>query len=144
MARTEIERTVQPSLFDRLTDLHPGEPEGRLPTRDESERDFRRAVERDVEALFNTRRTINVAPESCPELHNSVHEFGLIDTTAIPVGTARGRDRLVNAMADAIARFEPRLGEPRVRLLEADQVKSPQVRFVLEATLRMDPDPEQV
>ena len=34
-------------------------------------------------------------------------------------------------------RFEPRLGQPRVRLVEADQAGAPQMRFVIEATLRM-------
>jgi type VI secretion system protein ImpF len=31
-----------------------------------------------------------------------------------------------------------------VRLLDADQVKAPQVRFAVEATLRMDPSPERI
>ena len=144
MARTEIERTVRPSLLDRLTDNElaiAGDPSI---TREESERRYRIGVQRDVEALLNTRRRMHPAPEWCPELRSSLFDFGLIDTTSIPVGTKSGRDRLLSALQDAIARFEPRLGQTRVRLLEAEQLRAPQLRFVVEAVLLMDPGREDI
>jgi type VI secretion system protein ImpF len=144
MARTEIERTVRPSILDRLTDSTPGLAADPPITREESERRYRQSVERDVEALLNTRRTMIPAPEWCPELRRSVYDFGLVDTTGIPVGTKAGRDRLLSALQDAIERFEPRLARPRVRLIEAQQVRAPQIRFVVEAVLVMDPGREDV
>src|SRR4030095_14726262 len=113
MARTEIERTVRPSLLDRLIDGEPGLAADPPITREESERRYRSSVERDVEVLLNTRRTMIPAPEWCPELRRSVYDFGLIDTTGIPVGTKVGRDRLLFALQDALERFEPRLGRAR-------------------------------
>ena len=104
MARTEIERTVQPSLMDRLTDLEPAIVAYVPVSREESERAFRKSVERDVEMLLNTRRTMVPAPEGLAELRNSVHEYGLIDTTGIPVGTKSGRDRLLEALRETIDR----------------------------------------
>jgi len=142
--RTEIERTVQPSLLDRLTDEHPSVPADPATSRSESESAFREAVQRDVEWLLNTRRTMVVVPPYCPHVRASVHEFGLPDTTGVPVGTPDGRNFLVAAMQDALERFEPRLGNPRVKLVEADQGRAPQLRFTVDATLRMDPSPEQV
>lgn len=144
MGRTEIERTVRPSLLDRLTDPEPGLAADPPVTREESERRYRRSVERDVEALLNTRRTMYRAPEWCPELRRSVYDYGLLDTTGMPVGTKQGRDRLLTALQDAIERFEPRLAQPRVRLIDAQQVRAPQIRFVLEAALIMDPGREDV
>ena len=144
MARTEIERTVRPSLLDRLTDSQPGIAADPPITREESERRFRLGVQRDVEALLNARRTMIPAPDWCPELRRSVYDFGLIDTTSIPVGTKAGRDRLLSALQDAIARFEPRLAQTRVRLLDAQQLRAPQLRFVVEAVLVMDPGREDV
>lgn len=144
MARTEIERTVRPSLLDRLTDNEPGIAADPPITREESERRYRLGVQRDVEALLNTRRTMIPAPDWCPELRRSVYDFGLIDTTSIAVGTKAGRDRLLTALQDAIARFEPRLAQTRVRLLDAQQLRAPQLRFVLEAVLVMDPGREDV
>jgi len=144
MARTEIERTVRPSILDRLTDSEPGLAADPPITREESERRYRMAVERDVETLLNTRRTMVPAPEWCPELRRSVYDYGLIDTTGVPVGTKAGKDRLLSALQDAIERFEPRLAGPRVRLLDAQQVRAPQMRFVVEAVLVMDPGREDV
>jgi len=144
MARTEIERTVRPSLLDRLSDGEPGFAADPPITQEESERRYRVGVERDVEALLNTRRTMHPAPDWCPELRQSVYDFGLLDTTGIPVGTKSGRDRLLRSLQDAIERFEPRLAQPRVRLIDAEQVRAPQVRFVGEAVLVMDSGREDV
>lgn len=144
MARTEIEHTVTPSLLDRLTDDAPRVSIDAPMTRAESERAYRRCVERDVEDLLNTRRTMFPAPDALAEVRHSVYDYGLIDTTGIPVGTADGRDTLLAALRDAIVRFEPRLAETRVRLLEADQGSAPQLRFVVEAVLLMERERQQV
>jgi type VI secretion system protein ImpF len=73
-----------------------------------------------------------------------VHEFGVPDTTAVSVGTLDGQHELEKMLQEALERFEPRLANPRVRILDADQVSAPQVRFTVEAVLRMDPSPEAV
>lgn len=144
MARTELDRAVSPSLFDRLTDLAPREVADHTLSREESAAAFRRSVQRDVEALLNTRRTIVPVPAGCTEVLRSVHEYGLHDTTGIAVGTVEGRRRLTDDVQDSLKRFEPRLMNVRVVLVESSQLKAQQVRFTIEATLRMDPSPEQV
>lgn len=144
MARTELDRAVQPSLVDRLTDL---EPKSRLDSpssRDASERAYRASVQRDIEWLLNSRRTMWPAPLGLQEVHHSGYEYGLVDTTALFVGSPEGRSSLREAVEDTIARFEPRLTNVRVKLVDADQKSAPQLRFVIEALLRMDPNPEQV
>jgi type VI secretion system protein ImpF len=144
MARTELERTVQQSVIDRLTDTSPREPRDPLMSRDETERDYRISVQRDLEWLLNSRRTIvRIGPEH-REVRKSVHEFGITDTTGLAVATPAGRAALTEEIRDAIARFEPRLMNVRVKMSDVNQVKSPQVRFTIQATLRMDPSPEQV
>lgn len=142
--RTELERTVLPSLLDRLTDEAPQQPADAPVTPEASVQAFRAAVQRDVAWLLNTRRTIVQVPTAYGELLRSVHEFGVPDTTAVPIGSKQGRDSLVASLQDALERFEPRLGTPRVRIVEIAQVHAPQVRFTVEATLRMDPSPEAV
>jgi type VI secretion system protein ImpF len=144
MARTELERSVQPSLIDRLTDLEPRRPSDPSLSRDESERLYRASVQRDLEWLLNTRRSIVMVDKDQVEVSRSVHEYGVVDTTGRAVATVEGRNRLTDDVRDAIARFEPRLTNVRVVMRQADQVSSPQIRFVIEATLRMDPNPEQV
>jgi type VI secretion system protein ImpF len=142
--RTELERTVQASLLDRLTDERPTQPADARQSREESVRLYREAVQRDVAWLFNARRSILEVPEAYVELLRSVHEFGVPDTTGIPVSTMDGQELLESMLQEALERFEPRLANPRVRLVDADQVSAPQVRFTVEAVLRMDPSPEAV
>ncbi len=144
MARTELERAVQPSLVDRLTDLAPRERLDPMATRDGSERAYRASVQRDIEWLLNSRRTMWPAPPGLDEVHRSAYEYGLVDTTALFVGNPEGRRTLQDAVEDTIRRFEPRLANVRVKLIDADQKSAPQLRFVIEALLRMDPNPEQV
>jgi type VI secretion system protein ImpF len=144
MARTELDRAVLGSIFDRLTDEDPQSTVSSAVSREESTRRFRRSVQRDLEHLLNTRRTIVPVAEHFTEVRRSVHEFGVPDTTGVPIGTADGRERLTAELRDAINRFEPRLVNVVVRITESDQINSPQVRFAVEATLRMDPTPEQV
>jgi type VI secretion system protein ImpF len=144
MARTELDRAVRPSLFDRLTDEAPREPADRQTSPAESALVYRRAVQRDVEALLNTRRAIVPVPAGCVEVRRSVHEYGIGDSTGIPVGTTEGRKRLTDDVRDALVRCEPRLTNIRVVLVEASQLNAQQVRFSIEATLLMDPSPEKV
>jgi type VI secretion system protein ImpF len=142
--RTEIERTVRPSLLDRLTDDAPGDRAEAPTTREESARAYRASVLRDVEWLLNARRTAEPAPAALRQVRRSVYEYGLPDTLALPIATREGRERLVQWIEQTLAAFEPRLAEVRVALVGAEQAQAPQVRFAVSATLRMDPNPERV
>jgi type VI secretion system protein ImpF len=144
MARTELDRNVQPSLLDRLIDESPRESADVPKSHEESARLFRISVQRDVELLLNTRRSIVPVDTMFGEVRNSVHEFGLPDTTGSSPGTPEGRKRLTDDVRDTILRFEPRLANVSVRLSESDRIKTPQVRFLVVGTLRMDPTPEQI
>lgn len=143
--RTELERSVLPSLLDRLTDEAPDSAADPAPSFEASARAFREAVQRDVEWLLNTRRSMVPVPDRLAELRGSVFTYGLEDTTGLAVNTPDGRKRLHAMMQEALRRFEPRLADLRVRLVEqADAGGAPVVRFTVEATLRMDPSPERV
>ena len=145
MPRTELERAVQPSLLDRLTDLDPAVPADPPTTREATARAFRASVRRDVEWLLNSRRTIVPAPDACPELRRSVYEFGLVDTTSISAD--HGGEVLLDLLRDTLARFEPRLANVVVRAADGEGpagTRPMHLRCVVEGTLLMDPSPEQV
>jgi len=144
MARTELDRAVQPSLLDRLTDEALRDSVDHTTTREASARAFRNSVQRDVEWLLNTRRTIVATTSLHPELQHSVHQFGLPDSSGLSFSNIEGRKQLTDDITDTLRRFEPRLMNVVVNLTEADMVKAPQVRFSITATLRMDPSPEQI
>ncbi len=142
MRRTEHDRAVLPSVLDRLTDFEPGQSSDAPVTRDESERAFRRAVQRDVEWLLNTRRSMLRAGAAQPETHASVLEYGLRDTTGVLIAGSDGPEQLLTFVRDSLRRFEPRLTNVVVSL--RDQNHPLEVRFAIHATLRMDPTPEQI
>ena len=145
MTRREIERTVQGSLIDRLTDFEPkSSVEGRTGYL-ESVRQFKAGLQRDLEWLLNTRRIPISAPEELEEVDHSVYHYGLPDLTSISRDSPEARDRLRRRVEDAIASFEPRLANVNIIMLEVEgEQHRRELRFHVEGTLLMDPTPEQV
>lgn len=141
MARTEIDRAVLPSLLDRLTDQQPAQPADPPVSREESARRFRESVQRDLDWLLNSRRTIRTAAEES-EVARSMHEFGLPDFSSRTRSDAGWQARLIDDLTDTIRRFEPRLDNVLVSLSDGSDLQ--RVRFSITATLIMDPSPEQV
>jgi type VI secretion system protein ImpF len=145
MSKREIERTVQPSLLDRLTDYEPrSNAEGRVGYL-ESVRQFKNGLQRDLEWLLNTRRIPIPAPAELEELTRSSYHFGLPDVTSISRDSHEARDGLRRRVEDAIALFEPRLTNVRIGVVEMEgEQHRRELRFHVEGTLLMDPTPEQV
>ena len=145
MAAPGAERTVRPSVLDRLVDDAPREPADSPTTLAESARAFRAAVLRDVEWLLNTRRIAVPAPDSCPEVQRSVYHFGVPDVTSMSSDSDPARQRLLRQVEECISTFEPRISGVRVSpAVVRDEEGGRRIRFVVEGTLRMDPGPERV
>jgi len=144
MARTELDRAVLPSLLDRLTDEAPLQASDPPTTREESARRFRQSVQRDLDWLLNTRRTIVAAAADVPEVANSVHQYGLLDFTGMTTSHANWRERLIDDVRETIRLHEPRLTNVTVNMVSDGATHSHHVRFSVTATLLMDPSPEQV
>ena len=144
MARTEIERTVRQSVLDRLVDLEPGTPDPAT-SYAASVRQMKQALKRDLEWLLNTRRTITPVPESFEEVPRSLFVYGLPDISSMARDAVETRTSLLREVELAIAHFEPRLTDVRVAIVETEGPNATrELRFVVEALLRMDPNPEQV
>jgi type VI secretion system protein ImpF len=145
MTKREIERTVQPSLLDRLTDYEPrNSAEGSIAYM-ESVRQFKAGVQRDLEWLLNTRRIPVLAPEELEEVNGSVYHYGLPDLTSISRDSPEERALLLRRVEEAISQFEPRLANVRVAAVEMEGENfRRELRFHVEATLLMDPTPEHV
>lgn len=144
MARNEVERTVRPSVLDRLMDDEPGLAADRHLTWAQSVERYKVSVLRDLEWLLNTRRIAEEAPVELEELQASVYHFGVPDISSLSADAPRDRQRLAQRLKDAIRIHEPRLADVRIRIPERDEGPNRLVRFVVEGTLRMEPNPEQV
>ena len=136
--------TVTPSLLDRLIDLEPRQAEDSSSTRAQSVRRLRLAVRRDLEWLLNTRRIPDEAPESMPELSQSLYNYGLPDFSAVSLNSPRDRDWLLLEVERTVSLFEPRLRDVRATVIETPGLSTRTLHFQIEAMLQMDPAPEQV
>ena len=146
MSKREIERTVQPSVLDRLTDNDPRTSADPRTTYAESLRQFKTSVQRDLEWLLNTRRTPTPASDDdYEELANSLYNYGVPDITSLSRDSMDSRSWLRKQLEDALSAFEPRLANVSIDIVEVDgEAHRRELRFVVDATLRMDPTPEHV
>jgi type VI secretion system protein ImpF len=138
-----IEPNVRLSILDRLLDYQPGI--GDAPATWTASVDALKAsLVRDLEWLLNTRRIAEPAPDHYPEVQGSVYHFGLPDITSRSADSVAVQQGLARDIEEVLHIFEPRLTEVRVILREPGEKGSRLARFVIEALLRMEPNPERV
>jgi type VI secretion system protein ImpF len=137
----EEERPVQQSVLDRLIS---DDTDGSAITRSQSVRELKAAVRRDLEWLLNSRAIADPPAESLPELRASAYTYGLSDITSLSADDPKARARLRHMIEDAIRIFEPRLAGVQVTEAATATRDLRQLRFSIQALLKMDPTPERV
>jgi type VI secretion system protein ImpF len=131
-----------PYLFDRLTDDPASPRDGVRMTL--SVRELERNVLRDLEALLNTRRTIDTASlDEHPNARQSVLGYGLEDFSSSCVSGSNDRDRISRRLEAAIVTHEPRLKCVQVTI-DAKSSSAQQLRFSIKALLCVSPLQEPV
>ncbi len=145
MSTREFEPTVRQSILDRLVDTAPQLRADPPQSWRESVRALRESVMRDLEWLLNTRRVIQPAPSSMPQLQSSVYNFGLPDISSHSRESDETHSLLLRQIEECISTFEPRLTAVHVIAREAGEGETRhRVRFVIDALLKMEPDPERI
>jgi len=144
MAKPLSENRAQPSILDRLLDDDPSRSQDPFISPAQTIRNYRAAVRRDIEALFNTRCSVEEAPEGMEEAQRSLYGYGLRDFTHLSVTSARHRQDLSRMLQRALEFFEPRLLEPNVTVVESKAGDRRTVTFHITAMLHLDPAPEPV
>lgn len=132
------------SVLDRLIDEEPkSSVEGPM-TRAESLRRLKSAVRRDLEWLLNAREPVQPPPEGAAQLEKSVYCYGLPDLCSLNLASTRNRSDLARLMEGMIAIYEPRLIGTKVSLAASAPGPMPQLHFVIEGLLAIDPMPEHI
>lgn len=119
------------SLLDRLLDDSSDD-------RGQSLRALHAAVRRDLEALLNARRPWASIPDAFAPLRGSILGYGLPDFAAGAFNAPAAREALCREIAQAIRRFEPRLGDVSVDLVDRKDSMDPILRVRIAATLRAE------
>ncbi len=143
MPRNESRVRITPSVLDRLIDHETGVTSEPPASRLKNLRDLKRAVQRDLEWLLNTRRAVDDLPADMPEVIRSVATYGLPDFTAASLKSPAEQERVRRALEEAISLFEPRLRDVTVTLEPLDE-EAPSLRFHVDGYLRVEPEPEPV
>ena len=128
------------SILDRL--MRDSSPEAQ--SWDASVEAFKANLLRDLEWLLNTGETGDPAVAPYTELERSIYNYGLPDYASMSAEAASTPARLRSRIEREIELFEPRLKDIRVSLANEGTSAFRGMRFVIEATLRLDPDPERV
>jgi type VI secretion system protein ImpF len=140
----EAQRAQLP-LLDRLIDDAPDLERDPPLSAAEAVGVLRRSVRRDIEALLNARRRWRSWPAGYAELAVSPVGYGIGDFTAGAFNDPAQRDRLRAEIEATIRRFEPRLAQVRVVLLDsANDLLESTLRLRIEALLQVEPAPEPV
>ena len=141
--RFDNDVTVTPSVLDRLIDLDPRSSHESPRSRSNSLKELKQSVARDLEWLLNSRRTVVEIPETLEEVNNSLAVYGLPDVVGLDIENPNEQDRLVKAIENALAVFEPRFIAPKVTMEPISNVDRV-LKFRIEATLDIEPTPEPV
>lgn len=143
------EPLVRQTVLDRLIggDLlyEGGSDRGRPPRSwEESVGLLKQNVLRDLEWLLNTRQTASPAGPEHPNLRRSAFNYGLRDIATFSADASTTPGELRRTIEDTIELFEPRLTDVRVTLVDPGSSTDRRVQFLVEGTLRTDPEPERV
>jgi len=131
-------------LLDRLLDADPDATELPVPSAAEALEHLHRAVRRDLEALLNSRRRRVPLPSHLRELPSSLINYGIPDPGSGAYAVAEMRHALVREVEATIRRFEPRLSQVKVTVLEAEDQLGGSLRMKVDAVLRADAVEEPV
>ena len=131
--RKPAKRPVILPILDRLLQGDNIEIDGNF---DRAIQVLRESVRRDLEILSNTRPYYRALPEELGELKSSLIAFGLPDLQVQNLGAASQQEECRARIEDAIRRFEPRLREVTVEILEADaEAGDRTLRFRIDAIM---------
>lgn len=138
--RPQLQHGLKPSILDRLIDP---ESSGTAMMQGYSVRQMYTAVLRDLEDLLNVRQTYRDLPEHYAAARDSILMYGLPDLASVESGSAEARAEIGRAIREVIERFEPRLRDLNVSLLNPEEDRTAQsLRFRIDARLSVEPSPD--
>jgi type VI secretion system protein ImpF len=137
----EHQQPLVPSLLDRLVE---GSMYGAKQQPWYGLDDMMQAVQRDLEALLNTRGASEGVVAGLPEVQASLVCYGLPDLASVNGETLEGRRQVCAIIENVVRKYEPRLKDIRASLLPSTSPFDRDVRFRIEGRLSVDPAPDVV
>jgi type VI secretion system protein ImpF len=133
---------LAPSFLDRLLDAATGDEQRAPNGAAVSAQDIQQmtaAIGRDLEDLLNTRATHQGLLPSDSPLTGTILTYGLTDIGSLELCGGRQRERMAEAVAEAIRLHEPRLRDVRVLIPDPFTPKERTLRLLVEGCLQVEP-----
>ena len=105
---------------------------------------LRAAVGRDLELLLNSRQRCLSLPKGLDELPKSLVNYGVPDFAGANLGSESAMHTLRAEVEEAIRRFEPRLRNVKVELMDPGESLDRALRLRIDASVEAEPFPEHV
>lgn len=137
-------RRAQLPLLDRLIDADPSQEADPPMSASAATEVVRNSICADLEELLNTRRKWRSWDPNLDQLEQSLAGFGLPDFASGAFNEPRRRDELCNLIEACIRRFEPRIVNLKVTLLDANDKSSGTLRLRIDALLHAEPAPQPI
>jgi type VI secretion system protein ImpF len=109
----------------------------------EMSRRYKDSVKRDLEWLFNSRRTFDDRIGDYTHIRSSVYAYGLPDITSVNIGSVNDQRKLVDLMVESVRLFERRLKNVSIDF-QPVVGGNRSLQFTISGVLLMDPAPEEV
>lgn len=132
------------SVLDRLLDDDPDNEKEPDKSRNQTLREVRQALRRDLESLLNARRRVVSVPRSLAETNHSLASYGLPDLTNVNVQSDDTRSGLCRMVEILLERFETRFKSAEVSILENSDPLDRTLRFRIRALMHAEPAPELI
>lgn len=136
--------TVRHSVLDRLLRTDRRWDGNRPAGWRESLEVAKKSLLRDLQWLLNARQISDPAGPPLEFLPKSLYNFGIPDIASLSADSSETPARLLRFIERSIEDFEPRLSDVRVTLAQSGSSRDRRVQFLIEANLRVEPDPERV
>lgn len=114
----ELPDHLHTSVFDRLIDASPDLQSDPLESAAQKFSRLKEILRRDLEAILNTRRSVESTPKALTELKDSLLNYGVSDFIGASVITSGERERMALAIEETIGLMEPRFRDVQVTVLE--------------------------
>lgn len=143
MAREQDKETLRGSLLDRLT----GQNGARSTFGAISHSDMKRALQRDLNWMLNTRAWFPEDLDRFPEVKSSMLAYGLPDFTSLSWKSPGDQKLMCSVLEEALRAFEPRLVGRTIKVSaveDDDDEANLYVKLRIDAILNVEPYTEPV
>ncbi len=144
MNQPKKSQQLRSSILDRLIDKRPDQSKEPEKQRHQMMNEIRNGVRRDLEILLNTRYRGTSPPENCPNLDESLVNYGLPDLNTFNFVNGNSREQFCTIVEDHIRKFEPRFKSVHVSIPDETATMGDSLDFRIEAIMYADPLPEEI